>query len=101
MPLPQDLREAMEASRLREAMEASRLREAAEADRDRRHAFYRAAAECLAWCALGLLCMGWGFHTTDALMGRVALLVGIGAGNAGVIFALLGWYRRGERRGDW
>jgi hypothetical protein len=91
VPLPQDLRDAME---------AARLREAAEADRERRRDFYRTAIECLAWCAFGLVCMGWGFHTTDALLGRVAFLVGIGAGNAGVIFAILGWYRRGERRGD-
>lgn len=91
MPLPKDLLEAME---------ASRLRAEAEADRDRRRDFFRTTVECLAWCALGLLCMGWGLHTTDALLGKGTFYAGVGAGNAGVIFALLGWYRRGEQRGD-
>jgi len=92
MPLPQELLDAME---------AARQREAAEADRDRRRDFFRTAVECLAWCALGLAGMGWGLHTTDALLGRGVFYAGVGAGNAGVIFALLRWYRRGERRGDW
>ena len=81
-------------------MEASRLRAEAEADRDRRRDFFRTALECLAWCAFGLLGMAWGLHSTDALLGKGAFWAGVGAGNAGVIFALLGWYRRGERRGD-
>ena len=92
MPLPRDLLDAME---------AARLREAAESDRDRRRDLIRTAFECLAWCALGLVGMAWGLHTTDALLGRAAFYAGAGAGNAGVIFAVLGWYRRGERRGDW
>jgi hypothetical protein len=92
MPIPRELLDAME---------AARVREAAEADRDRRRDFFRTALECLAWCALGLLGMGWGLHTTDELLGRGVFYAGAGVGNAGVIFALLGWYRRGERRGDW
>ena len=92
MPLRQDLLDAMA---------RDRERAAAEADRARRLDFFRTALECLAWCALGLAGMAWGLHSTDALLGRGLFYAGVGAGNAGIIFALLGCYRRGERRGDW
>ena len=82
-------------------MEAARLREADQADRDRRRDFFRTAAECLGWCALGLAGMAWGMHTTDALLGRGVFYAGVGAGNAGIILSVLAAYRRGERRGDW
>ena len=91
MPLPQHVLDAME---------AARLRAAAAADRDRRRAFYRTALECLGWCALGLGGIAWGMTVTDDLLGRGLFYAGVGAGNAGVIFSILGWYRRGERRGD-
>jgi hypothetical protein len=86
---------------LLEAMAESRRREAEEADRDRRRDFVRTACACLAWCAAGLLVMGWGFYSTDPVLGRAALYLGAGGGNAGIIFSILGLYRRGERRGDW
>jgi hypothetical protein len=44
--------------------------------------------------------MMWGMTVTDDLLGRGLFYAGVGAGNAGVIFSILGWYRRGERRGD-
>jgi hypothetical protein len=86
---------------LLEAMAVARRREAEVADRIRRRDLVRTALECVAWCAAGLFSMGWAFHTTDEFAGRVAFLVGVGAGNAGILFALLSAYRRGERRGDW
>lgn len=82
-------------------MDAARRRDAAESKRDRRRDLVRTALECLAWCVIGLLCLGWAFHTTDPVMGRAAFWAGVGFGSAGIIFALLGAYRRGERRGDW
>lgn len=89
------------AQELLDAMEAARLREADQADRDRRRDFFRTAAECLGWCALGLAGMAWGLHTTDGLLGRGVFYAGVGAGNAGIIFSVLAAYRRGEKRGDW
>ncbi len=92
MPLPRPLLEEMAARRCQE-------RELAE--RDRRRDMVRTALACVGWCALGLFCIAWAFHTTDEAYGRVAFLAGIAIGNGGVIATLLSAYRRGERRGDW
>jgi hypothetical protein len=86
---------------LLDGMAAARRREAEAADRVRRRDLARTALECVAWCAAGLACMGWAFHTTDPVAGRAAFYVGVGAGNAGILFSLLAAWRRGERRGDW
>ena len=92
MPLPQHL--------LSELAERH-LAEAAAADRDKLRDYAWTTVRCVLWCALGLLCIGWAFHTTDAEWGRAAFYLGVGVGNGGWIFTVLGAYRRGERRGDW
>jgi hypothetical protein len=74
---------------------------AAEADSARRKDFLRSAVACVAWAAVGLYCIAWSAHTTDATLGSAAFFAGLGAGNGGIIFTLLGAYRRGEARGDW
>ena len=56
---------------------------------------------CAAWCIAGLALVGWAFHTTDEDAGRLAFVLGVGGGNAGIIFTCLAAYRRGEERGDW
>jgi hypothetical protein len=50
---------------------------------------------------LGLYLLGWSVHTTDDRYGWLAFYAGLILGNAGIVFTLLGAYRRGEQRGDW
>jgi hypothetical protein len=75
--------------------------DAEEADRERFRDLMRSSLRCVAWGALGMFCVAWSVHTTDVAYGKMAFFAGLGAGNGGVIFTLLGAYRRGERRGDW
>ena len=86
---------------LREEMAARNRRLAEEADADKRRDAVLTALRCLLWMALGMFCLMWSFHTTDMALGRAAFFAGIGIGNGGIIFTLLGFYRRGEARGDW
>ena len=55
----------------------------------------------MGWCVLGLAGIAWGVHTTDEALGQMAFWGGVGVGNVGWLFSVLGAYRRGERRGDW
>lgn len=91
MPLPKEI--------LDEMLERH-LREHEEANRDARLSTIRTALECLAWSALGIVCIGWSLHTTDPDYGRIAFYAGIGFGNGGILFSLADWYRRAARRGD-
>ena len=86
---------------LREQMAARNRRQAEEADADKRRDVVLTALACLFWMGLGVACLLWSFHTTDEGYGRAAFFAGLGIGNGGIIFTLLGFYRRGERRGDW
>lgn len=86
---------------LREEIAARNRRLAEEADADKRRDAVLTALRCLMWMALGVACLLWSFHTTDEGYGRAAFGAGIGIGNGGIIFTLLGFYRRGEQRGDW
>lgn len=81
-------------------MQAKREAAQAAAARDRRRDLVRAALECWASCALGLLLIGWAFHTTDLTYGRAAFAAGIGIGNGGWLWSMVSLYRRRERRGD-
>ena len=88
----------------RELLDAIAAREAAahiEANRDRRRDLARTALACLGWSALGIACILGSGHTTNYTVGTIAFYGGLGIGNAGIIFSLLGAYRRGEKRGDW
>ena len=88
----------------RELLDAIAVRDEAaqvEASRDRRRDLALTAFACLGWSALGLACILWSAHTTNYTYGTMAFYGGIGIGNGGIIFTLLGAYRRGEKRGDW
>ena len=86
---------------LRAEMAARNRRLAEEADGDKRRDVVLTAVRCLGWMAAGVVCLLWSFHTTDMAYGRAAFFAGLGIGNGGIIFTLLGFYRRGEQRGDW
>ena len=86
---------------LLQQMAARRRDEARAADRDRTRDFVRTGLECVGWCVLGLGLIGWAIHTTDQQLGQAAFWTGLGVGNGGWLFSVLGAYRRGERRGDW
>lgn len=86
---------------LREEMAARNRRLAEEADADKRRDAVLTAVRCLMWMVLGVACLLWSFHTTDQAYGRAAFYAGLGIGNGGIVFTLLGFYRRGEQRGDW
>jgi hypothetical protein len=75
--------------------------ERTDAERDRRRDLTLSALACLGWSALGIFCILWSAHTTSYTYGSIAFFSGVGVGNAGIIFTLLGAYRRGEKRGDW
>ena len=86
---------------LREEIAARNRRLAEEADADKRRDAVLTALQCVMWMLLGVGCLLWSFHTSDMAYGRAAFYAGIGIGNGGIIFTLLGFYRRGEKRGDW
>ena len=86
---------------LREEMARKRAVEKVEADRIMRRDLLLTALQCLCWCAAGIFLLSWSVHTTDQTLGRGAFWAGLGVGNAGIVFSLLGAYRRGEKRGDW
>jgi hypothetical protein len=86
---------------LLDAMAARAEIEHAEAEGERRRDLTWTALACLAWSALGIFCILWSAHTTSYTYGSIAFFTGLGVGNAGIIFTLLGAYRRGEKRGDW
>ena len=92
MPTRKELYEAMAHQRAEEAEEAS-----SETVRD----LAISAALCVGWAAIGIVCILWSAHTTSMFYGKVSFFSGIALGNGGVIFTLLGAYRRGEKRGDW
>jgi hypothetical protein len=92
MPLPRQLLEEMAASRAA-AFEA--------AEREKLHDLFWSALRCVGWSAVGIFWILWSAHTTDVTLGKIAFFGGIAAGNGGIIYTLLGAYRRGERRGDW
>jgi hypothetical protein len=92
MPIPREISEELQ---------RRRLSEHGEAERDKRWDYLRTALECWGWAVLGVALMAWSVHTTDERFARAAFWAGLGVGNAGWIFSILGLYRRGEARGDW
>lgn len=92
MPIPAEIRD--ELARRRNA-------EHREAQRDTRRDHVRTALACWGWCILGLAFIALSFHLTDIAVAEALFWMGLGTGNAGIIFTLLGAYRRGEKRGDW
>lgn len=92
MPLPKEILEEMGAKRRREALLA---------DQDRVRDLVVTGARCVAWALLGILPILWSASTTSLILGRIAFWGGLLVGNTGIVFTLLGAYRRGEARGDW
>lgn len=92
MPIPRDLMDEMIAKRAAEAVQAHR---------DKVRDLVRTALACLGWSLLGVGMILWSAHTTNFALGKAAFYGGIGIGFSGIIFSLLGAYRRGEKRGDW
>ncbi|HUQ82120.1 MAG TPA: hypothetical protein VM076_13300 [Gemmatimonadaceae bacterium] len=91
MPLPRHIREDQE----RKRVEEHRL-----ANRDTAKATARAVAMCVAWSCAGLVCMGWGLHTTDPELGQIAWKGGMIVGYAGILFTLARWHLKAKDRGD-
>ena len=91
MPLPRHIREEMERKRVEEHRLASR---------DAFWANVRAALMCVMWCCAGLVCMGWGLHTTDPELGDIAWKGGMVLGYTGILFTVVRWYSKARKRGD-
>ena len=92
MPLPREIREELELKHAQQEEQAAR---------DSMWAKVRMALGCIASSMLGLVCMGWAFHTTDEALGRILLSTGVIVGYAGVAVTLLGGYVRGKDKGYW
>lgn len=91
----------MKRSDLYEEIQARSVQESHEAGRDTVRDLAITALTCLVWAIVGVALIAWSAHTSNLFAGRLAFVSGVGVGNAGVIFTLLGAYRRGEKRGDW
>ena len=91
MPLPQEIQEELERKRREEHLEA---------ERDSFWAHVRTALMCVAWSCAGLVCMGWGLHTTDPELGDVAWKGGMVLGYSGILFTIVRWYSKARKRGD-
>ena len=69
------------------------------------HVRFRAMLRTLFWCwlwsGLGMFLVGWAFHTTNSYYGHIAFWLGLGVGNGGVLFTLVGAWRKAEARGDY
>lgn len=72
-----------------------------EARRDYWRDLLRTLAQIVLCVVAGLALMGAALHTTDPAIGRVLWIAGQTVWLSGVMFSLLGAYRRGARRGDW
>jgi hypothetical protein len=92
MPLPREMLEELGRKRREESVVANR---------DKARDLVLSALLCWLWALVGLACIAWSLHTTVLWLGKTAFWGGIAIGNSGILFTLLGTYRRGERRGDW
>ena len=54
---------------------------------------------CFFWMAVGLVLLGWAFHTTDERLGHIAFYAGILVTDVGVLGTLIYAYNRAEREG--
>lgn len=72
-----------------------------EALRATRRDLVRSCATLVFWVACGWVLIGFSARTTDVGLGWVLYWAGVCVWIPGVLFSLLGAYRRGEERGDW
>lgn len=91
MPLPQDIQDELQRKRREEHLQAQR---------DSFWANVRTALACVAWSAAGLVCMGFGLHTTDPKLGQVFWKGGMVVGYAGILFTIIRWHTKAKDRGD-
>ena len=91
----------MKRRELYEQIAARGVQEREAASRDTIRDLAVVALVCVGWSLVGIACIAWSAQTSSLFYGRLAFYTGVGLGNAGVIFTLLGAYRRGEKRGDW
>lgn len=94
-------RSPVKRSELYEKIEARGVAEREEASRDTVRDLAVTALVCVGWALAGIALIALSAHTSSLFYGRLAFYSGVGLGNAGVIFTVLGAYRRGEKRGDW
>jgi len=91
MPLPEEIQEELQRKRREEHVLAQR---------DAFWANVRTALACVAWSGAGLVCMGFGLHTTDAELGKIFWHGGMVVGYAGILFTVLRAYAKKRERGD-
>jgi hypothetical protein len=91
MPLPQHIREELELKRAAEHEQA---------ERDSFRARVRTALLCVFWSCVGLLCMGFGLHTTDLELGKIAWQGGMIVGYTGILVTLARAFLKARERGD-
>jgi len=91
MPLPQEIQEELERKRREEHRQA---------ERDSFRASVKTAITCVAWSVVGLVCMGWGLHTSDPELGQIAWKGGMVIGYAGILVTLIRWHAKAKERGD-
>jgi len=91
MPLPRHIREELERKRVEEHHQANR---------DTFRAHVRTAAMCVVWSCVGLVCMGWGLHTTDKELGQIAWKGGMIVGYAGILVTVARAHLKSRDRGD-
>ena len=72
-----------------------------EAARDTRRDFIFTCLRMVMFVAIGYAFVGFSAHTADYWLGKVLFWAGLTIWIPGVMFTLLGYYRRGEKRGDW
>lgn len=103
MTAPANAHETPEERTERELREITKrhLEESRLADRDRRWDLARTCLQCFAWAGIGIFGILWSAHTTSLSWGRISFFSGVLVGNAGIIFTILSYWRRGEQRGDW
>jgi len=91
VPLPQEIQEELERKRRAEHLQA---------ERDSFWAHVRTALMCVAWSAVGVMCMGFGLHTSDPELGQVFWKGGMVVGYAGILFTLIRAHAKAKERGD-
>jgi hypothetical protein len=71
------------------------------AERDTRRDFGFTCLRMVGFVAIGYVFLAFSARTSDMGIGQVLFWTGLTIWIPGVMFTLLGYYRRGEKRGDW
>lgn len=92
VPLGREARIAMETRRA-EAIEQSA--------KGQRRWLWKMGLVYLGWLFLGLVIMGFGFHSDNERIGRFFVQLSFFVGYGGMYFTTIWAYVRGKERGDW